>query len=111
MKLINKLTEKKAQNYIIYNYGYLKHDVKKLVKASRETAKQYNCTPLEMFFFMIDDKPIKKLFTHSYNFNTRSGREIKRTFHQKYNSYPLILNKYYHLHIGPLKITIKTINK
>ena len=84
MKLINKLTEKKAQNYIIYNYGYLKHDIKKLVKASRETAKQYNCTPLQMFFFMIENKPIKKLFTHSYNFNTSKGREIKQTFKNNY---------------------------
>ena len=84
MKLINKLTEKKAQNYIIYNYGYLKHDIKKLVKASRETAKQYNCTPLQMFFFMIENKPIKKLFTHSYNFNTRKGRAIKETFKNNY---------------------------
>tara|TARA_R100001163_G_C5039176_1_gene177679 strand:+ start:224 stop:478 length:255 start_codon:yes stop_codon:yes gene_type:complete len=84
MKLINKLTEKKAQNYIIYNYGYLKHDIKKLVKASRETAKKYNCTPLDMFLFMIENKPIKKLFTHSYNYNTRTGRAIKETFKNNY---------------------------
>lgn len=84
MKLINKLTEKKVQNYIIYNYGYLKHDIKKLVKASRETAKQYNCTPLEMFFFIIENKPIQKLYTHSYNFNTRIGRAIKETFKNNY---------------------------
>lgn len=85
MKLINKLTEKKAQNYIIYNYGYLKHDIKKLVKASRETAKRYNCTPLQMFFFMTENKPIKKLYTHSYNFNTRTGREIKENFNNNFN--------------------------
>jgi|TARA_R110002020_G_scaffold451686_1_gene665841 hypothetical protein len=84
MELINKLTEKKAQNYIIYNYGYLKHDIKKLVKASRETAKQYNVSPLQMFLFMIENKEIKQLYTHSYNFNTRLGREIKEQFKNKY---------------------------
>jgi len=84
MKSIKKLTLKFAENYIYYNYGYLKHDIKKLVKASRETAKQYNCTPLQMFFFMIENKPINKLFTHSYRFNTRTGREIKETFKNNY---------------------------
>ena len=84
MKSIKKLTLKFAQNYIYYHYGYLKHDIKKLVKASRETAKKYNCTPLEMFLFMIENKPINKLFTHSYNFNTRTGREIKETFKNNY---------------------------
>ena len=84
MKSIKKLTLKFAENYIHYNYGYLKHDIKKLVKASRETAKKYNCTPLEIFLFMIEDEPIQKLYTHSYNFNTRLGREIKETFKNNY---------------------------
>ena len=84
MKPIKKLTLNFAQNYIYYNYGYLKHDIKKLIKASRETAKKYNCTPLQMFLFMIEDKPIKTLFTHSYGFNTRTGREIKETFKNNY---------------------------
>jgi len=84
MKLINKLTEKKAQNYIIYNYGYLKHDIKKLVKASRTTAKKYNCKPLDIFFFMIENKPVKGMYIHSYGFNTSGGREIKETFKNNY---------------------------
>jgi|TARA_Y100000289_G_scaffold66226_1_gene82149 hypothetical protein len=84
MKPIKKLTKKFAENYIYYNYGYLKHDVKRLVKASRETAKTYNCTPLQIFLFMIDDKPINKLYTHSYGFNTRNGREIEQTFKNNY---------------------------
>tara|TARA_R100001369_G_C3242800_1_gene154489 strand:+ start:42 stop:251 length:210 start_codon:yes stop_codon:yes gene_type:complete len=69
MKTIKKLTDKFAENYIHYNYGYLKHDIKKLVKASRTTAKQYNCSPLNMFFFMIENEPI---------------REIKETFKNNY---------------------------
>ena len=84
MKQIKKLTLNNAKNYICYNYGYLKHDIKKLVKASRETAKQYNVSPLEMFLFMIENKEIKQLYTHSYNFNTRIGREIKQQFKNKY---------------------------
>ena len=84
MKTIKKLTQKFAANYIHYHYGYLKHDIKKLVKASRTTAKQYNCSPLDIFFFMIENEPIKKLYTHSYGFNTSGGREIKETFKNNY---------------------------
>ena len=84
MKSIKKLTENFAANYIHYHYGYLKHDIKKLVKASRTTAKQYNCSPLNMFFFMIENRQIKGVHTHSYNFNTALGREIKETFKNKY---------------------------
>lgn len=84
MKSIKKLTQKFAENYIHYNFGYLKHDIKKLVQASRTTAKQYKCSPLDMFFFMIENEPIKGMYTHSYNFNTRLGREIKETFKNNY---------------------------
>ena len=84
MKSIKKLTQKFAENYIYYNYGYLKHDIKQIVKASRETAKKYNCKPLEIFFFIIDDEPIKKLYTHSYGFHTSEGREVKQIFKNNY---------------------------
>ena len=78
------LTTKAAKEYILNEYGYLKHDIKKLVNSSRITAKQYNCSPLNMFFFMIENEPIRELRTHSYNFNTRLGREIKETFKNNY---------------------------
>tara|TARA_R110000751_G_scaffold134586_1_gene237066 strand:- start:126 stop:386 length:261 start_codon:yes stop_codon:yes gene_type:complete len=85
MKAIKNLTVKFAENYIYYNYGYLKHDIKKLVKASKQTAKQYNVSPLQMFLFMIEQQPINELCTHSYIFNTSVGREVKETFKNYYN--------------------------
>ena len=84
MKSIKKLTQKFAADYIHYHYGYLKHDIKKLVKASRTTAKKYKCSPLEIFFFMIENRKIKGIYTHSYGFNTSEGREIKETFKNNY---------------------------
>lgn len=84
MKTIKKLTTNLAQNYIYYNYGYLKHDIKKLVLSCRQIAKQYNVKPLDIFFFMIENKPINHLYTHSYNFNTARGREIKQQFKNIY---------------------------
>jgi len=81
---MKNLTTKSAKEYILNEYGYIKHDIKKLVKASRTTAKQYNCSPLEIFFFMVENEPIKGIYTHSYGFNTRLGREIKETFKNNY---------------------------
>tara|TARA_R110001606_G_scaffold361182_1_gene514252 strand:+ start:296 stop:556 length:261 start_codon:yes stop_codon:yes gene_type:complete len=86
MKTIKKLTIKFAADYIHYNYGYLKHDIKKLVKASRETAKQYKVKSIDIFFFMIENEPIKGIHTHSYGFNTSEGREVKNTFKNYYNN-------------------------
>tara|TARA_R110000764_G_scaffold123439_1_gene211011 strand:+ start:428 stop:679 length:252 start_codon:yes stop_codon:yes gene_type:complete len=80
------LTKNNINSYLIDNYGYNKHDTNKLLKASRETAKQYKVTPLEMFFFMIENEPIKGIYTHSYGFNTSAGREVKNTFKNYYNN-------------------------
>jgi len=84
MKPIKKLTTNLAQNYIYYNYGYLKHDIKKLVLSCRQIAKQYNVKPLDIFFFMIENRQIKGIYTHSYGFNTAKGREIKEQFKNIY---------------------------
>ena len=81
---MKNLTTKAAKEYILNEYGYLRHDIKKLIKSCRITAKQYNCSPLQIFFFMIEEEPIKKLYTHSYGFNTSGGREIKQTFKNNY---------------------------
>tara|TARA_Y100001951_G_C11209493_1_gene222114 strand:+ start:447 stop:713 length:267 start_codon:yes stop_codon:yes gene_type:complete len=86
MKQIKKLTVGYASKYILQNYGIIKHNIYNLVKASRQTAKKYNCTPLDMFFFMIENRPIKKLYTHSYNFHTRKGRKIREVFADNYYS-------------------------
>jgi len=84
MKSIKKLTVNFASNYIHYNYGYLKHDIKKLVQASRTTAKKYNCSPIDIFFFMIENKKVNGIFLFEYGFNNRLGREIKQTFKNNY---------------------------
>jgi len=47
---MKNLTTKAAKEHILNNYGYLKHDIKKLVQASRTTAKKYNCSPIDIFF-------------------------------------------------------------
>ena len=85
MKAIKNLTNKRAKDYIFYNYGYLKHDIKALVKTSRQLAKKYNCSAWDVFFLSIENRPINKLFTHSYGFNTEEGRHIIQEFRYSYN--------------------------
>jgi hypothetical protein len=84
MKQIKNLTIKRAEDYIHFNHGYLNHDIKSLVKTCRQMAKKYNCTALDMFFLSIENKPINKLYTHSYGFNTSAGRHIIEEFKLKY---------------------------
>jgi len=81
---MKNLTTKAAKEHILNNYGYLKHDIKKLVQASRTTAKKYNCSPIDIFFFMIENKKVNGIFLFEYGFNNRLGREIKQTFKNNY---------------------------
>ena len=80
------LTKNYINNYLLNTYGYNKHNTNKLLKASRETAKQYKVKARDIFFFMIEQKPINKLYTHSYGFNTSGGREVRNTFKNYYNN-------------------------
>tara|TARA_R100001463_G_C3361349_1_gene203083 strand:+ start:217 stop:480 length:264 start_codon:yes stop_codon:yes gene_type:complete len=84
MKTIKNLSVKFATNYINYNYGTIKHDIKQLIKASRQTAKDYKTKPLYIFFFIIENQNIPNLIVNSYNYNTRLGREIKENFKYYY---------------------------
>ena len=79
------LTKNNINNYLIDNYGYNKHDTNKLLKASRETAKQYKVKAKDIFFFMIENKKVNGLFLFEYGFNNRQGREVKNTFERYYN--------------------------
>ena len=82
---MQRLTERGIERYLTERYGVVRHDVSKLMKASRAVAKRHGCKPIEVFHFMIENEPIDGLYTHSYGFNTRLGRHIKDEFTQKYN--------------------------
>ena len=93
MKALKYLTNKRAEDYIFYKYGYLKHDVNALVKTSREFAKKYNTNAFKMFLFAIENKPINEHYLTSYGFLTREGRQLKETFINRYNELITLKNK------------------
>ena len=83
---MERLTTSGIKNYLIKNYGEVRHECDKLKKAFQTISKRYGCTPIEMFHFIIEDEPIKGLYTHSYGFNTSIGRGIKKEFINEYYS-------------------------
>ena len=84
------MTGKEVEKYIKEDLGYEpRHDVDAISDAASELAYLYsNSTTAEQIVeFMLADKPIPTLHTHSYGFHTRSGRGLRELFTENYNSY------------------------
>ena len=81
---MKRLTENNIKKYLIENYGEVRHNLDAMRLACVETAKQFNCKALDMFYFMIEQQPIPNLYTHSYGADTSLGREIRQQFESNY---------------------------
>lgn len=82
--MFTRLTKKNIENYLTTNNGYIKHDTNLLIKAIKETSKKYQINEIDLFRFYADNKPINKLFTHSYGFHTRQGRQLATDLQNNY---------------------------
>ena len=71
---MNKLTIPSAKRYIRENYGQERQNISILVKAIRKISKAEGVNPLDLFFLIIENKPMA--MTHSYGFHTRYGRHL-----------------------------------
>lgn len=83
---MRRLTTKGINDYLIDNYGEVRHNCEKLKKACQKISKRYGVNTVHVFHFMIEQEPIPNLYTHSYGFNTRLGREIREEFKYQYYS-------------------------
>jgi hypothetical protein len=81
---MKKLTITGARKYIKDTYGAEKKDTRTLVLACREIANQGGLKPLDVFFLLIENRPIAGAYTHSYGFQTASGRNIIESLQSKY---------------------------
>lgn len=79
----NTISQKYIKDYITENYGEVRHNIKSMAKACKTVAKLYNCTPKQIFHFIIENQPIN-YYTHSYGFHTAYGREIFEEFEIEY---------------------------
>lgn len=78
---------KEMESYLLETYGKVVHEMEAMEYACKEVAKGHDITTEEVFFFMVEDKPISSMYTHYYGFNTRSGRILKQEFENIYYNY------------------------
>ena len=82
---MNNITADEIENYIVENYGTMKHDKYAFADAINEVSSDTETVnPWDIFLLIIENKPIKDLYTHSYGFHTRSGRGIIERFQSYY---------------------------
>tara|TARA_R110002012_G_scaffold291014_1_gene485249 strand:+ start:59 stop:325 length:267 start_codon:yes stop_codon:yes gene_type:complete len=82
------MTGKEIKKYIEDLGHEPRHNVDAISHAANEVAYLYSSTTAKQVVeFMLADKPIPTLATHSYGFHTRSGRGLRELFTENYNSY------------------------
>ena len=76
---------KQMNKYLMDNYGKVVHDMDNMEYACGELANLHDIEAKDVFLFMVENKPIEGIYTHSYGFNTREGRALKSQFEMYYN--------------------------
>ena len=82
---MNNITADEIENYIVENYGTMKHDKYAFADAINEVSYDMDkVDPWDIFLLVIENKPINGVWTHSYGFQTRNGRGIIEKFQSYY---------------------------
>lgn len=79
----NSISKKYVVNHIVTNYGEMRHDADRMVKALRITAKEFDLNLKDLFHYIIE-RSNTILGATSYGFDTAYGREIRETFSDNY---------------------------
>lgn len=64
-----------------------KHNLPAFKKAINTLNEELKTDAFCLFLFIVEDKPINSLYTHSYEFHTGNGRYILETFTTHYNNF------------------------
>lgn len=62
-----------------------RHDVKAMAKAFRLLSKRLHVSSEDLMRFIISNKPMDGVYTHSYGFHTGAGRDIINQFEEAYH--------------------------
>ena len=84
---MKKLTSKKVRDYMSYRTpDELTHCPKAIAAACNDIAEDngLNVEPLDYMRLLFFNDPIKNMFTHSYGFNTATGRAIIEQLKSRY---------------------------
>ena len=79
----NTISKKYIVDYIVSEYGEMRHDADRMVRALRVTANEYNLNLKDLFHYIIERANTIPMAT-SYGFDTAYGREIRQTFSNNY---------------------------
>lgn len=80
---MERLTPKGIEDYL-QQYGGCRHDSNKMAMALSIVAKRYKIKSIDLFHFVVEDKPIPSVYTHSYGFHTAMGRQLINKFTYEY---------------------------
>ena len=89
---MKELTAKKVKDYMSYRTSEgIRHCPEAIAKACNQMANEYADTefakaaePIDYMRLLFFNDPIKGLFTHSYGFNTATGRAIIEQLKSRY---------------------------
>lgn len=81
---MDELTVDNVKEYMDTNYGGTKLNVECLVSACQWVSRTEEIGEVDLFHLLIENQPIKGLFTHSYGFHTRAGRYLIQEMSRKY---------------------------
>ena len=71
------MTATQITNYLVNEYGECRHDAYALAEAINQTQQDMDYEDeWDLFYLLVENKPINRLMTHSYGFHTRNGRGI-----------------------------------
>ena len=83
-----KLTSKKVKEYMEWRADEeLRHCPDCIAAACNDCAMVFNYDAKELMKLVLFNDPIPALHTHSYGFNTSTGRNIIETLKMKYYEY------------------------
>jgi hypothetical protein len=82
------MTATEITNYLVNEYGECKHDAYAMAEAINQTQQDMDYDDeWDLFHLLVENKPIPKLYTHSYGFNTENGRGIINRIKDYYYEY------------------------
>ena len=82
------MTATQIINYLENEYGECRHDAFAMAAAINYIAEDLeHDNEWDLFHLLVENKPIKRLMTHSYGFHTSGGRAIIESIQEKYYEY------------------------
>lgn len=81
------ITIKQMKTYFNNRDLQIRHNLNAFKYALNKVSREIETDGKKIFLLIVENKPIPELFTHSYSFQTATGRQIIENFKQYYYKY------------------------